>query len=119
MVVRTLYSMENEPDVTGACPFADVASGSYCEDAVTWAAANGIVSGRSHTRPAGCSAAPLLRSVRLSGQRVHCSQAATPFSKKENFFDSLSPPEGGLFFAHLQRICAGMHLPGWIFKYLN
>ena len=47
MVVRTLYSMENEPDVTGACPFADVASGSYCEDAVTWAAANGIVSGYS------------------------------------------------------------------------
>lgn len=47
MVVRTLYSMENEPNVTGACPFADVASGSYCEDAITWAAANGIVSGYS------------------------------------------------------------------------
>ncbi len=45
MVVTTLYSMENEPAVTGACPFADVASGSYCEDAITWAAANGIVSG--------------------------------------------------------------------------
>lgn len=69
MVVRTLYSMENEPDVTGACPFADVASGSYCEDAVTWAAANGIVSGYSRARPACCGAAPLLRSVRLSGQR--------------------------------------------------
>lgn len=39
--------MENEPAVTGACPFADVASGSYCEDAITWAAANGIVSGYS------------------------------------------------------------------------
>jgi hypothetical protein len=50
---------------------------------------------------------------------VHCSQAATPFSKKENFFDSLSPPEGGLFFAHLQRICAEVDLPGLIFKYLN
>ncbi len=47
MVVTTLYSMENEPDVTGASPFSDVASGSYCEDAVTWAAANGIVSGYS------------------------------------------------------------------------
>lgn len=47
MVVTTLYSMENEPAVTGACPFQDVASGSYCEDAVTWAAANGIVSGYS------------------------------------------------------------------------
>ena len=47
MVVTTLYSMENEPAVTGACPFADVASGSYCEDAITWAAANGIVSGYS------------------------------------------------------------------------
>ena len=47
MVVTTLYYMENEPAVTGACPFADVASGSYCEDAVTWAAANGIVSGYS------------------------------------------------------------------------
>lgn len=119
MVVRTLFSMESEPDVTGACPFADVASGSYCEDAVTWAAANGIVSGYSRARPACRGAAPLLRSVRLSGQRVHCSQAATPFSKKENFFDSLSPPEGGLFFAHLQGICAETHLPGWIFKYLN
>ena len=47
MVVTTLYCMENEPAVTGACPFADVASGSYCEDAITWAAANGIVSGYS------------------------------------------------------------------------
>ncbi len=47
MVVTTLYSMENEPAVTGACPFRDVASGSYCKDAVTWAAANGIVSGYS------------------------------------------------------------------------
>lgn len=47
MVVTTLYCMENEPAVTGTCPFADVASGSYCENAVTWAAANGIVSGYS------------------------------------------------------------------------
>ena len=28
MVERTLYSKENEPDVTGASPIADVASGS-------------------------------------------------------------------------------------------
>lgn len=119
MVVRTLYSMENEPDVTGACPFADVASGSYCEDAITWAAANGIVSGRSHTRRAGCSAAPLLRSVRLSGQRVHCSQAATHFSKKENFFDSLSPPEGGLFFCPFAGDMCGNASSWPDFKYLN
>lgn len=58
MVVTTLYSMENEPAVTGACPFADVASGSYCEDAITWAAANGIVAATTLRRSAPMTRSP-------------------------------------------------------------
>ena len=41
-----LWRLEGEP-AAGACPFADVAAGSYYETAVAWAAENGIVSGYS------------------------------------------------------------------------
>ena len=41
--------MEGQPAVSRDCPFADVASGSYYERAITWAAANGIVTGHSST----------------------------------------------------------------------
>lgn len=40
-----LYRLEGEPTVSGTCPFDDVKSGMYYEDAITWAAANGIVKG--------------------------------------------------------------------------
>ncbi len=40
-----LYRLAGSPAVTGKCPFRDVASGSYYEDAVTWAAAQGVVLG--------------------------------------------------------------------------
>ncbi|NLT15586.1 MAG: hypothetical protein GXY05_14740 [Clostridiales bacterium] len=45
MIVEILYRLENKPAVTGACPFDDVASGKYYENAATWAAANKIVDG--------------------------------------------------------------------------
>ena len=49
MIVTILYRMEGQPAVSRGCPFTDVASGSYYERAITWAAANGIVTGHSST----------------------------------------------------------------------
>ena len=49
MLVTVLYRMAGSPAVTGQCPFADVAKGSYCEEAVTWAVANGVVNGFTAT----------------------------------------------------------------------
>ena len=49
MIVTILYRLENEPAVTGENPFEDVAAGSYCDAAVNWAAANGIVNGTTET----------------------------------------------------------------------
>lgn len=49
MIVTILYRMEGQPSVSRGCPFTDVASGSYYERAITWAAANGIVTGHSGT----------------------------------------------------------------------
>lgn len=49
MVVTILYRLEGEPRVTGSSGFTDVASGAWYADAVTWAAANGIVNGVSDT----------------------------------------------------------------------
>ena len=48
-IVTILYRLEGAPAVTGACPFADVAAGSYYEDAITWAAAKGVVTGYDAT----------------------------------------------------------------------
>lgn len=45
MLVTILYRLKDEPAVTAANPFTDVSSGSYCEKAAAWAAANGIVGG--------------------------------------------------------------------------
>lgn len=45
MLVTILYRLDGEPAVSGTCPFTDIPSGSYCEKAATWAAANGIISG--------------------------------------------------------------------------
>jgi uncharacterized repeat protein (TIGR02543 family) len=50
MIVTILYRFRGEPAVTGACPFDDVKSGSYCENAVAWAAENKIVDGFSNGR---------------------------------------------------------------------
>lgn len=47
MLVTVLYRLEGEPTVTGRSGFADVVLNSYYEDAVTWAADNGIVNGTS------------------------------------------------------------------------
>lgn len=49
MVVTVLYRAEGNSQVTDACPFNDVRKGSYYEDAVTWAAQNGIVTGYTDT----------------------------------------------------------------------
>ena len=45
MIAAILYRVEGEPAVTGGNPFPDVKSGSYCDKATAWAAANGIVNG--------------------------------------------------------------------------
>ncbi|MCF0122534.1 MAG: S-layer homology domain-containing protein [Ruminiclostridium sp.] len=50
MVVSMLYRLESAPAVSGKCPFSDVMSGGYYEDAITWAAENGIVGGYSDGR---------------------------------------------------------------------
>ena len=47
MLVAVLYRLEGKPSVSGRSGFSDVTSGSYYEDAVTWAADNGIVYGTS------------------------------------------------------------------------
>ena len=49
MVVATLYRFAGSPEVTEKAAFTDVASGSYYEAAVAWAAKNEIASGTSAT----------------------------------------------------------------------
>ncbi|OUP59405.1 Ig-like domain-containing protein [Butyricicoccus pullicaecorum] len=45
MIVTILYSLENEPAITGTTAFTDVAADQYYANAVAWAAQNGIVAG--------------------------------------------------------------------------
>lgn len=45
MLAQILYNTEDRPGVDGGGSFADVPSGTWYIDAVTWAAANGIVAG--------------------------------------------------------------------------
>ena len=47
MLVTVLYRLEGQPAVNGRSGFSDVTFNSYYEDAVTWAANNGIVNGTS------------------------------------------------------------------------
>ena len=47
MLVTVLYRLEGQPAVNGRSGFSDVTFNSYYEDAVTWAADNGIVNGTS------------------------------------------------------------------------
>ena len=49
MLVTVLYRLEGQPAVNGRSGFSDVTFNSYYEDAVTWAADNGIVNGTSAT----------------------------------------------------------------------
>ena len=49
MLVTVLYRLEGKPAIRGRSGFADVVVNSYYEDAVTWAADNGIVNGTSTT----------------------------------------------------------------------
>lgn len=44
-LVQTLYNKEGRPAVTGESAFDDVAGDAWYADAVTWAAANGVVDG--------------------------------------------------------------------------
>ncbi len=46
-MVTVLYRMEQEPEITQESTFTDLEAGRYYEKAVHWAAANGIVQGRS------------------------------------------------------------------------
>jgi hypothetical protein len=50
MLVTILYRMEGEPTVTAKGSFKDILPGSYYENAVEWAAENGIVSGYTADR---------------------------------------------------------------------
>ena len=45
MIVTILHRMEGTPVPANACPFTDVAKGSYYEAAIAWAAENDIVNG--------------------------------------------------------------------------
>lgn len=45
MIVAVLHRLENQPVVSQGNPFTDIKYGSYYEDAIAWAAANGIVEG--------------------------------------------------------------------------
>ena len=47
MLVTVLYRLEGQPAVNGRSGFSDVQYNGYYEDAVTWAADNGIVNGTS------------------------------------------------------------------------
>lgn len=49
MLVTVLWRMAGSPEVTEKAAFTDVASGSYYEAAVAWAAKNEIASGTSAT----------------------------------------------------------------------
>ena len=49
-LVTILYRLEGEPTVTGESGFTDVEVDTWYTDAVTWAAANGIVNGISETQ---------------------------------------------------------------------
>ena len=49
MLVTVLYRLEGQPTVSGRSGFSDVKLNSYYEDAVTWAADNGIVNGTGTT----------------------------------------------------------------------
>lgn len=69
MLVTVLYRLEGQPTVSGRSGFSDVKLNSYYEDAVTWAADNGIVNGhrrhdvqperQRHPRADGCHPLPL------------------------------------------------------------
>jgi len=49
MLVTVLYRNEGEPEITDVSSFADVETGSWYDEAVSWAQANGIVKGYSET----------------------------------------------------------------------
>ena len=49
MLVTVLYRAAGSPQVTGSCPFTDVAQGDYFYRPVIWAVENGIASGTSAT----------------------------------------------------------------------
>ena len=87
MLVTVLYRLAGSPAVTAECPFSDISSGSYCETAVAWAAANGIVSGsgdgrfdpdRAVTREQ--LAAILYRYAKSQGQDVSAAGDLSGFS---------------------------------------
>ena len=49
MIVTILWRLEGQPAPLAPCAFADVKAGSYYEQAIAWAAENGIVNGISST----------------------------------------------------------------------
>ncbi len=49
MLVTILYRLAGSPAVAEAAKFTDVAAGEWYSDAVAWAAANGIVTGKTET----------------------------------------------------------------------
>ena len=50
MLAQIIYNRESRPSVTGDSPFADVADGAWYAEAVTWAAAHGVVVGYGNGR---------------------------------------------------------------------
>ena len=50
MIVTILWRLEEKPESIAPIAFTDVKAGSYCYEAVRWAAEHGIVNGKSATR---------------------------------------------------------------------
>ena len=86
MIVTILHRLENEPSAS-ASSFTDVVAGSYYENAVNWAAANGIVNGVSETSFApntaitrGQMAAILYRYAQFKGYDVTASNDLSSYT---------------------------------------
>ena len=54
-IVTFLWRAAGKPEAAQAMPFTDVAEGSYCYDAVCWAAEKGIATGSGAFNPAGAA----------------------------------------------------------------
>ncbi len=87
MLVQVLYNLEGKPAAAADGRFADVASGAWYADAVSWAAAHGIVNGYSETSFAPDSpvtreqtAAIFQRYAKYKGLDVTASGSLTQFS---------------------------------------
>ena len=95
MVAAILYRIEKEPGVEGDCPFTDVESGFYYEDAITWAAANGIVTGYSDSQygPEDAITREQMAAILYRYAQYKGMDAVTPAENLSSFADADSISE--------------------------